>query len=352
MKKKTIALLTAVVLSIVILLAGTYAWFTDTDEVDNEFELANLGAKITEVYEPRTVIPGLAIRKDVTVANTHSNIPILVRVSLYEALQMLETQAGSPRIFWNDAPGLPAPVPPSTETDHVILPANTAFVSAVGSDWEELDLTGVALTNAPPVLANLHIWRRTANQPDATTKYTYFAYYTDADGKNQLAQLENIVQKAVDPGKGDLVSATVTYATNRQGDKVEKGPLEFDSSGKVNPPATGTIIHENDGLKLVFGSLVVHDAPHAGRWYYNADDAHFYYVGLLAVGAETPALITAVEFGNTLDNRFQGAIYTLTPKLQALQPTTEAMESEWGLTSGDLYDVLKVLCDAYMATMP
>ena len=47
-KNKKVILGGTVVVALAIVMAGTFAWFTDSDEVVNKMKLANFNVKITE----------------------------------------------------------------------------------------------------------------------------------------------------------------------------------------------------------------------------------------------------------------------------------------------------------------
>ena len=331
MKRKTLILLTAITLSAAIILAGSYAWFWDTDEAPNQFVLANLGARITEVYEPRTVIPGLEIDKNVTISNDKSNIPILVRVSFQEVLENLLApgENGAPLITWK-------PFGTAAGDLEIPLMASEAFIDTVretGSGWESVTYgTG------------LSIYRKVAQNANQDTFYTYFAYVTET---GQLAQLINVTH-AVD-GK-TIVSADVELAYNTKIDVVQTADIVFKYGSASTWIWDLPAAHQTDispYMEFIFGPDVVSGAAADQKWFY--DDGYFYYRALLEAGQETPQLLAQVKFLETIPNAFQGATYTLIPRMEALQPTAGAMIGQWGLSeTSSAYIALYPYCEAYM----
>lgn len=87
MKKKIISI-ALVVAMIAIIAAGSFAYFTDTDEADNVFTVGNVKIDLTEPnwekqgkIDADTVYAGEALAKDPTVENTGKN-PCFVRVKV------------------------------------------------------------------------------------------------------------------------------------------------------------------------------------------------------------------------------------------------------------------------------
>ena len=68
MKKRTIAMLAALTLTLGCAMGGTLAWLTDTtEEVKNTFTTSDIEIDLTETEEEYKMIPGYTIHKDPTV---------------------------------------------------------------------------------------------------------------------------------------------------------------------------------------------------------------------------------------------------------------------------------------------
>lgn len=86
----------AAALAVVMVAAGTYAWFSTTDKTKtNVFGMDNFDVTITEAFDTPEVplVPGADITKEVGVTNS-GNVPVVVRVKLEETLELLEQETG------------------------------------------------------------------------------------------------------------------------------------------------------------------------------------------------------------------------------------------------------------------
>lgn len=83
MKNKKKIALGAAALAVVMVAAGTFAWFTTTDKVENIFGMDNFDVTITEDFDKPDVplVPGTDVTKQVGVTNS-GNVPVVVRVKL------------------------------------------------------------------------------------------------------------------------------------------------------------------------------------------------------------------------------------------------------------------------------
>jgi len=118
-KNKKVILGGTVVVALAIVMAGTFAWFTDSDEVVNKMKLANFDVKITEEWEEeewQNLEPDAEVDKVMRVSNNGS-APAVVRVSLSETLQLFEAEEGELVIHWEAAP--------TTEEGYVAVPKYT-----------------------------------------------------------------------------------------------------------------------------------------------------------------------------------------------------------------------------------
>jgi len=105
-RRRLPVLLLAVLCSAVIILGGTYAWFTSSDEVKNPFKANELSFsfKLVEVFsEPGTFNSGQTIIKEVTVQNTGTQAGVVRVLVLPEIMAengtILEARAGATFTF-------------------------------------------------------------------------------------------------------------------------------------------------------------------------------------------------------------------------------------------------------------
>lgn len=90
MKKKTVALLLALVLVFGVAAGGTLAWLTDkTDAVTNTFTTSDINIKLEETKTDFTMVPGYTIEKDpkVTVLKGSEDCYLFVKVEESEKLE-------------------------------------------------------------------------------------------------------------------------------------------------------------------------------------------------------------------------------------------------------------------------
>lgn len=89
MKKRNMMLLTSMMLAVLLIAGGTFAWFTaSADPVVNEFTMGTLDIKVHENFCPPTnVNPGQCFNKDIWIENTGSKRAV-VRIGIDEAFEM------------------------------------------------------------------------------------------------------------------------------------------------------------------------------------------------------------------------------------------------------------------------
>jgi hypothetical protein len=85
----------------------------------------------------------------------------------------------------------------------------------------------------------------------------------------------------------------------------------------------------------------------ASKWYYNASDGYFYYIGALNGGASTTQLLDKVVLSNTAPDTFRKVSYDLSVTVEAIQAVKAAVadgsNGGWNL-SGDLLTKLQAAC--------
>ena len=119
-KNKKVILGGTVAVALAIVMAGTFAWFTDTDEVVNKMKLAKFDVKITEDWveeDNQNLEPDAEVDKVVRVAN-NGTADAVVRVKLTETLKLFEAEEGELKVYWLDAP---------TEEDGYVAVPNYIF---------------------------------------------------------------------------------------------------------------------------------------------------------------------------------------------------------------------------------
>ncbi len=91
LKKKTLAMLLALVLVIAAAVGSSLAWLTDTtDPVVNTFTTGDVDIELKETDEPYQMIPGFTIHKDPTVTVSDDSESCYVFVKLEKAIGITE----------------------------------------------------------------------------------------------------------------------------------------------------------------------------------------------------------------------------------------------------------------------
>lgn len=277
-KNKKVILGGTVVVALAVVMAGTFAWFTDGDEVVNKMKLARFDVKITEEWDEednQNLQPNEEVDKVVRVTNNGSANAV-VRVKLDETLRLFETEPNKPdelKIYWENAPI-------ENNDDYVVVPD---YVMPDGATLIMDENVGSYYTTITSL-------------KDENGNQCYVAF----TGRDGLARYN--------PTTGKIEYAYYKYATD-------------------------TVADTEDYFKPVLNTT---------DWT-KKDDGYYYYNKVLESGKVTTPLFEKVKVSPELPNKYIGAIYHLTPKMEAVQATYEAVKGTWGedayLASWNLPDV-------------
>lgn len=337
MKLKTKIALGTGVAAAALLVVGTFAWFSTTDRVENEFGLDPFDVIITEDFDTQDVplTPGTDITKDVTVTN-QGDMDVLVRVKLEELLSLLEmdTTEGTDKLlvtYETDA-GKTDPYIPATLDEKMI----TAYTNSGYTAYTTSAPDGVTILQKET--------KAVVDGKDANTVYSYVAYvtdtkqlvkvtpetYTQVDGKDDKKQPATFkveyayhTRKPVDAEATDKVySLTVQHDNN-----AENGG---DSKLTAYAGLTGEAKFHDDVIKLIFGNSVDYGqtgAPANAKWKYI--NGYFYYTEVLKGNSISDSLLEAVTLSDKMGNTLRGGRYVLTPIMEAVQVNKEAVAQSW-----------------------
>lgn len=322
-KNKKFVMGASVALTALMLAAATFAWFTASDSVNNEFSTGGIpkdSVKIWEIFEkPEEWKPGQEVNKDVGIANLGTEA-VFVRASFKETITKMKANGADLAVVQLDAP--------STDAKYVAIPT-TDYSTAEG--WEEASTKGYTVNPALPAGVKLYMKDVTdTTNSTAKQKWAYAAVYTDTDGKNSLVS-------------GDFVLTDTTIAaSNVKFEYYEKDAVKsFDWTALPTDPAKVTTVSGADALI----SLKYHDnmatTPTANKWFFNAADGWFYYVGPVEGGTTTPYFLDSVTLDKTADNTYQYLDYSLVVNSQGIQATADAL-TDWKIdsTNPTLYNAL------------
>ncbi len=336
MKNKKKIAFGAGALAIVLVAAGTFAWFSTTDKTSpNIFGMDNFDVTITEAFDkdnPIPLVPGTDVTKEVGVTNS-GNVPVVVRVKLDEALELLEqdsTVAGVDRLKLEYSDRNAA-----TDTQIPVLISDAMITAYKGGNGGYKDFTTTSYGN----LTGITVLRKeTKGSGQANTVYSYLAYVTEESpldsGNHHLVQVTPSGGTATAPG-----SFTVKYAYNVK-KQAEDGtyivnaihgkPGEDEKLDNYYDGTKQKKFHE-DAVVLNFAENVdTTGTVSAGtvKWVL-MNDGYFYYTEALNGESISAPLLKSVSIKNTAGNSLKGATYTITPAMEAVQMNWDAAKNTW-----------------------
>jgi hypothetical protein len=336
--RRTIAVCTAGVLAVIMLVSASFAWFTSKDSVKNHLETARItdgSASIVEVFTPPTEwIPGQSVTKQVSVANNGTG-DVLVRVSFEELLRRLKLPAEAsgapldvssddiPQLF-NAAPYLENPWAAADSTLTVTgLPSGVTVKTQAVTEGGKTSYAFVALYKIPSGTYADQYQRVTADYAVDGTELTvsnvkYWAFSGMTEEKAAWADFENPRTSAIP-------------TTPRR------------EAAAIGSALTGEAIR----LSYIDTDSVKAAEPAAGKWWYNPADGFFYYIGKLASGAITNPLLDKLTLDGSADDSYSGMEFDLFVNMEAIQNTREAITAlnGWNLTGQTaLIDALSPFC--------
>lgn len=341
--KKKIAI-GAVALSAVLVAAGTFAWFTTTDKVENIFDMDNFDVVITEDFDPSDVplVPGTDITKEVGVSN-NGNVDVLVRVKLEETLSLLQMETDAEGGTVDKIKVVYETEGNKAETD--------GYVPAAISDEmiEAYKGQGYSSYTATGVDSGITVLRKTTKNDgennNGNTVYSYLAYKVVAATEatpayNHLVKLTPVIGSG---SAADPESFKVEYAYNMYKDASSHTAEGVTATATGLTGIHGITTHEtefNEYFGSTFHDVVILNFATPGvqtdgaalaentTWYL-ADDGYFYYTKPLTGATISEPLLESVSISKTVGNAFKGATYTITPIMEAVQVEHAAVQATW-----------------------
>ncbi|MGG5368722.1 BsaA family SipW-dependent biofilm matrix protein [Enterococcus sp. AZ196] len=296
-KKKAVGL--SLIMVIVLVLIGTFAWFTSTDNVTNKFKTGALpdgSVKIVEDFEePDGWTPGEEVKKEVGVLS-NSDTDVVVRLSFKEALQKMEADGNKLKQYAFDTE--------QNDTDLVPVPS----IDFSNNGYDDPANLGLTVSGLP---ADVTI----VGKQVFTNKYE-FALYRDVSGT---------LYKMDGDFSYDLQTKTVTVSNVKY--LYYKLGISSDKDWAVAPhPADITKSALDTKILLGYSGDVDSGTVTTGKWAYDANGGWFYYIGTLAPGQTSPLILTSVTLDGSADNTYQLMDYSLDVRIEALQATEEAID--------------------------
>lgn len=322
MKNKTKIGLGAAALSMVMVAAGTFAWFSTTDKVENVFGMDNFDVSITEDFDTPDVplTPGADITKQVGVTNG-GNMDVLVRVKLEEALSLLQ----------QDTTDGVNKLKVVYETEKKEGEGNEQYVPVLISDEMIQAYKGTGSDGDYKVfeasgydnLSEITVLRKTTKTGENTV-YSYLAYVTET---KQVVEVTPVGDNAENP-----TSFTVKYAYNLRKDNGSGQYTVTAIHGKDDTTLNtyyGGNFHTNAVVLNFDENVSVDGTLTASTTWFLADDGYFYYTKPLKGESISDPLLESVSIKEEASNALKGATYTITPVMEAVQVDYAAAESTW-----------------------
>lgn len=316
-KKKWIA--AATTLAAMAALAGTFAWFTSQDSAKNHFE-GNIAGNDVEVVEtftpPKDWVPGQEVNKDVAILNS-GEYDSMIRVSFTETLEkLLDAQSK----LSND----PAILNGKTKEQIYLTPLNDSATQT--GTWTDAKVASKTLTVTGGDYAGTYTLKakEQAVVTAAGTTYKYVSYWDN--GTDQYYAKVGAYSRAED---GTITPSTAEFkyvdlASNKipadWTNPVYKPTITVDGNGSATLAS-----YSDKNITLNFVNLS--ETPTAGKWYYNASDGYFYYVGIVGSKAQTPQLLDSVKLSSDADNSYSKFQFDLTVNAKSIQAAKEAVNS-------------------------
>lgn len=360
-KNKKWAIILASAMAVVMLVSGTFAWFTASDYVDNRLKTSQIddgSASIVEVFTPpENWEPGMEVTKKVAVANTGTGT-LLVRVSYEEILTKLSGKAKGYTV--SELNGLTADqraaLVPVNYNPESFNNSNGYYASTDSQFQAQTGLDPVKIVGFPADGTVIKVRKELSGQNE--NAYSFIIY---KDFGNGVYQKMTADCKAVDD---TLTISNVNY-WNYPGTTTTAGawseidehlappyaPITYPDS-ILTPPTNYNTSGLDNKLLLNYSPSVfanLNDAVAAGNaWWYNADDGYFYYIGSIGSGQVTNELLQSIELDYTADSTYASMDYHLIIAMRAIQNSVEAITSTeaggWGLTNPDLIAALTAYC--------
>lgn len=319
----------AAALAVVMVAAGTYAWFSTTDKTKtNVFGMDNFDVTITEAFDTPEVplVPGADITKEVGVTNS-GNVPVVVRVKLDETLELLEQETGEGKdklkVEYTDE---------KTPKDNQVpvLISQKMIEAYEGNGYNSFSVENY------DNLTDITVWQKKTSSNNGNTVYSYLAYVTvgvDGGTNHHLVQVTPVI------GNGSAEkpdSFTVRYAYNIKKDIESKGIYKATAThGKANEDENlnkyyNSNFHEN-AVVLKFADNVSIDGTvdNDNTTWVLMNDGYFYYTKALNGTSISEPLLKSVSIKQEADNTLKGATYTITPVMEAVQMNWEAAKNTW-----------------------
>lgn len=345
-------LIVSIVLALLIVAGGTFAWFTSKDEVTNKLTASsNYGVSIVESFNPpENWIPGQEVDKDVFVTNT-GNIDAFVKASISSAMA-LTTEDEPLEISASNAADVSKLVELSRSEDADNVVDEVKVIQAGGRlVYKETEGNGAQLwvngeseslvgTDYTPDATGLYVFERSLG-----SAMEYTGYYYDADTAKYYALASVTAEK---DGDDAITGFKATLRAKKQVVAADTD-LAYDFDNIQDAVDPRIVVTYNNGTEDdATDDVIINIHLAAGwtdDWTWNADEKAFYYNHTLKAGKATEKLIDSLELDEAVTNAaYISFEYDLTIAADSVQVTNDAAGTQtaeavnWTLTPTLTYE--------------
>ncbi len=352
----------SVILALLIIAGGTFAWFTSKDEVINKLTAVNnYGVSITEDFTaPENWLPGQEVNKDVWAINT-GNVDALVRMAFTSQMKLTY---GTDNYNWQQ------------NFNGDVLDISGMLTGLAGKELIALSEAEAAELQSGKVLmlegtqVNREMTDASGYRPTASGIYIYttaeekaqllrdagfsfggstfgaYLYLTDADAQNlanaeyeagyYAIQITRLKKSAVQPGVYAFsIEVAVPYVAERV-EEIAESSLSYDFT-KINDAAEPSIaVSYEDEIKINIRLA----SGWSTNWTWNEAEKAFYYKNTLKAGVTSEMLIDSVELDESVEGgEYKAFDYFLKVMLDSVQTTVDetgnetadAVPDTWGM---------------------
>ena len=336
-KNKKFVMGASAALTLALLAAGTFAWYSAQHSVENKFKTDGLpdgSVKVWEIFDEKgghEAKPGEKIQKDVGVTNLGDN-PVFVRASFEEMVNKFDADGTKTNLAVEKAAAIKA--------DSELEANGGSFMPVPVIDttsWK--DPSEFSFTVDASVPAGVTVKMKQLTTSSTSNSYEVIAYSTQNGQVGGKWEID-----------GDAKKVSVTDLTYNYYKRSAANKAEFNWTVDTLTATAPGKFQLDEKINLHYHTANVDNAtPTANKWFFNSADGWFYYVGLVDSGNVTPLLLNSVEIDGSAGNTYMYMDYTLTVKAEALQGYKEAL-SDWSGVAGNA--ALKTALEAVAPSAP
>ncbi|MDR1928100.1 MAG: hypothetical protein LBQ33_05625, partial [Oscillospiraceae bacterium] len=140
-------------------------------------------------------------------------------------------------------------------------------------------------------------------------------------------------------GRATTQTAWADFAVKQ----VTGATLAIPAASAIGTSQLDSLIQLNYSADLI-SALTVSSAD-KDKWFYNADDGYFYYIGNVEPGTITNLLLESVTLDKSAGSQYTSMLYDLYVNMEAIQPLESAVtaSSGWNLSGANAANIIAAL---------